>query len=170
MSNFNKKESILMKIEDAMQKDVIKFHELDKIVDVAQSFRENKISGAPVVDDKNKVVGVISEGDIMRLIEVHSPKINLILPAPFDLIELPLRMKYELDEIAEDMEKAGSTVIDQIMTRKIVKIGPNASISDAAELMDSHKIKRLPVVDNEGKLIGIITRGDIIGAMVRGNE
>ena len=159
-----------MKIENAMKKDVIKFNELDKIVDVAQSFRDNKISGAPVVDENNKVVGVISEGDIMRLLEVHSPKINLILPAPLDLIELPVRMKYELDEIAEDMQRAGSTVIDQIMTKKVVKIGPDASISDAAELMDSHKVKRLPVVNKDGKLIGIVTRGDIIGAMVRGDE
>ncbi len=159
-----------MKIEDAMKKDVIKFNELDKIVDVAQSFRDNKISGAPVVDENNKVVGVISEGDVMRLLEVHSPKINLILPAPLDLIELPLRMKYELDEIAEDMQRAGSTVIDQIMTKKVVKIGPDASISDAAELMDSRKVKRLPVVNDDGKLIGIVTRGDIIGAMVRGDE
>ncbi len=159
-----------MKIENAMKKDVIKFNELDKIVDVAQSFRDNKISGAPVVDENNKVVGVISEGDIMRLLEVHSPKINLILPAPLDLIELPVRMKYELDEIAEDMQRAGSTVIDQIMTKKVVKIGPDASISDAAELMDSHKVKRLPVVNDDGKLVGIVTRGDIIGAMVRGDE
>jgi CBS domain-containing protein len=159
-----------MKIEDAMQRDVIKFQELDKIVDVAQSFRENKISGAPVVNNENKVVGIVSEGDIMRLIEVHSPKINLILPAPLDLIELPIRMKHELNEIVEDMEKAASTIIDQIMTRKIIKIGPDASISDAAELMDSHNIKRLPVVDKENKLIGIITRGDIIGAMVRVDE
>ena len=159
-----------MKIENAMKKDVIKFNELDKIVDVAQSFRDNKISGAPVVDENNKVVGVISEGDVMRLLEVHSPKINLILPAPLDLIELPVRMKYELDEIAEDMQRAGSTVIDQIMTKKVVKIGPDASISDAAELMDSHKVKRLPVVNDDGKLIGIVTRGDIIGAMVRGDE
>jgi CBS domain-containing protein len=159
-----------MKIEDVMQKDVIKFNELDKIVDVAQSFRENKISGAPVVNKENKIIGVISEGDIMRLLEIHSPKINLILPAPLDLIELPIRMKYELDEIAEDMQRAGSIVIDQIMTKKVVSIGSNASISDAAELMDTHKVKRLPVVNDEGKLVGIVTRGDIIGAMVRGDE
>ncbi len=159
-----------MKIEDAMQKDVIKFNELDRIVDVAQSFRDNKISGAPVVNQENKVIGVISEGDIMRLLEVHSPKINLILPAPLDLIELPVRMKYELDEIAEDMQRAGSVVIDQIMTKKVVSTGPDASISDAAELMDSHDVKRLPVINNEGKLVGIVTRGDIIGAMVRGDE
>jgi len=159
-----------MNVDDIMQKEVIKFNELDKIVDVAQSFRDNKISGAPVVDENNHVVGVISEGDIMRLIEIHSPKINLILPAPLDLIELPIRMKYELDEVAEDMQKAGSIVIDQIMTKKVIKVKNDASITDAAKLMDSHKVKRLPVVDNDGKLVGLITRGDIIGSMVRGDE
>jgi CBS domain-containing protein len=157
-------------IKDAMQTDVIKFKEIDRIVDVAQSFRDNKISGAPVVNDEGQVVGVISEGDIMRLIEVHSPKINLILPSPLDLIELPVKMKYELDEVAKDMQKAGSIVIGQIMSKKVVSISPDASISDAAEMMDSHDIKRLPVISSHDKLIGIVTRGDIIAAMVKGDE
>jgi len=157
-----------MNIEEAMQKNVIKFQPEDRIVEVAQSLRKNKISGAPVVNKEDIVVGIISEGDIMRLLEVHSPRINLILPAPLDLIELPLRMKYELDEIAEDMNKAASILIGEIMTKKVITIAPDADISDAAQLMDTHDIKRLPVVDNTGKLIGIVTRGDIIGAVVRG--
>jgi CBS domain-containing protein len=157
-----------MKIQDAMEKEVIKFQIDNRIIDVAGSLRENKISGAPVVDKEGNLVGIISEGDIMRLIEVHSPHINLILPAPLDLIELPVRMKYEMDEIAEDMNKAASLLIGEIMTKKVVTIKQDDDIVDAAQLMDTHDIKRLPVVDAEGKLVGIITRGDIIGAMVRG--
>jgi len=158
----------MMKIQEAMEKNVIKFQVEDRIIDVAGSLRENKISGAPVVDKEGQLVGIISEGDIMRLIEVHSPHINLILPAPLDLIELPVRMKYEMDEIAEDMNKAASLLIGEIMTKKVVTIKQDDDIVDAAQLMDTHDIKRLPVVDAEGKLVGIITRGDIIGAMVRG--
>jgi CBS domain-containing protein len=158
----------MTKIEEAMEKEVIKFQPEDRIVEVAQSLRENKISGAPVVDKNGQVVGIISEGDIMRLLEVHSPRINLILPAPLDLIELPVRMRYELDEIAEDMNKAASVLIGEIMTKKVLTIGAEEDIADAAQLMDTHDIKRLPVVDDQGKLIGIVTRGDIIGAMVRG--
>lgn len=157
-----------MKIQDAMEKEVIKFQVDEQIIDAAGSLRENKISGAPVVDKEDKLVGIISEGDIMRLIEVHSPHINLILPSPLDLIELPVRMKYELDEIAEDMNKAASLLIGEIMTKKVVTIKPDADISDAAQLMDTHNVKRLPVVGSDGKMVGIITRGDIIGAMVRG--
>jgi len=157
-----------VKIQDAMEKEVIKFQTDDRIIDVAGSLRENKISGAPVVNKEGKVVGIISEGDIMRLLEVHSPHIRLILPSPLDLIELPVRMKYEMDEIAEDMNKAASLLIGEIMTKKVITIKPEDDISDAAQLMDTHDVKRLPVVDADGNMVGIVTRGDIIGAMVRG--
>jgi CBS domain-containing protein len=160
-------EMVVMKIEDAMQKEVIKFQPEDRIVEVAQSLRDNKISGAPIVNKEGLLVGIISEGDIMRLLEVHSPRINLILPAPLDLIELPVRMKYELDEIAEDMNKAASVLIGEIMTTKVITISPEEDLSDAAQLMDTHNINRLPVVDGSGKIVGLVTRGDIIAAMVR---
>jgi CBS domain-containing protein len=146
---------------------VIKFHVDDKITDIAQILRENKISGAPIVDKDNKVIGIVSEGDIMRLLEVHSPRINLILPSPLDWIELPIRMKYEFDEIAEDMNRAASVHISEIMTKKVITTKEEDDISDAAQLMDTHSVNRLPVVDDEGKLIGIVTRGDIISALVR---
>lgn len=160
----------MIEIKDAMQKNVIKFKADDSIIEVAQSLRDNKISGAPIVDEENKVIGIVSEGDIIRLLEVHSPRINLILPSPLDLIELPVRMKYEFDEIAEDMERASSVLIGDIMTKNVFKIHEKDSISDAAELMDSKGVNRLPVVDDNGKLLGIVTRGDIIGAMVRLDE
>ncbi|NPV64806.1 MAG: CBS domain-containing protein [Methanobacteriaceae archaeon] len=156
-----------MKVEDAMQKNVITIKNDMKIEEAARILRENKISGAPVIDKKNRLVGMLSEGDIIRLLEVHSPKLNLILPSPLDLIELPIRMKHEYDEIVKGIKKASLTLVDEIMTRKLITVKPDQSISDAAELMDKHKIKRLPVVDDEGNLIGIITRGDIIGALVK---
>lgn len=155
----------MITVEEAMQTDVIKFKDVDTISYVSNVLREKKISGAPIVDEDDKVIGIVSEGDIMRLIEVHSPNINLILPAPLDLIELPVRMRLELDEMAEGVAKAASVLIGEIMTKKVISIKTDASISDAAEIMDSNKINRLPVLDKNAKLIGIITRGDIIGAL-----
>jgi len=160
----------MITVEEAMEKNVIKFKEADTISYVSNVLRDKKISGAPIVDNSNKVIGIVSEGDIMRLIEVHSPNLNLILPAPLDLIELPVRMRYELDELAEGVAKAGSVLIGEIMTKEVFNVKGSVSISDAAELMDKHKVNRLPVVDENDKLIGIITRGDIIGALVKKNE
>ena len=155
----------MITVEDAMQEDVVKFKDVDTIAYVTEVLRGKNISGAPIVDEDNKVIGIVSEGDIMKLIEVHSPNLNLLLPAPFDLIELPVRMRVGLDEIAEDVGKAASVLVGEIMTKHVVSIKKDASISDAAALMDSKKVNRLPVVDENKKLLGIITRGDIIGAL-----
>lgn len=160
----------MISVQDAMQKNVITLRRVDKIEEAAKIFREKKISGAPVLDEDQKMIGIVSEGDIMRLLEFHSPNLNLILPSPLDLIELPIRMKAEYDEISEGLKKASRVLVQEIMTRKVVKISPEESISDAAELMDSKNVKRLPVVDDKGDLVGIITRGDIIGALVKSNE
>ena len=155
----------MITVEDAMQEDVVKFKDVDTIAYVTEVLRGKNISGAPIVDEDNKVIGIVSEGDIMKLIEVHSPNLNLLLPAPFDLIELPVRMRVGLDEIAEDVGKAASVLVGEIMTKHVVSIKKDASISDAAALMDSKKVNRLPVVDENKKLLGIITRGDIICAL-----
>lgn len=157
----------MIMVKEAMQRDVIKFKDVDTISYVANVLREKKISGAPIVDEDNKVIGIVSEGDIMRLIEVHTPNINLILPAPLDLIELPVRMRLELDELAEGVAKAASVLVGEIMTKEVFTARGDFSISDAASLMDKHDVNRLPVVDGNDKLTGIITRGDIIGALVK---
>jgi CBS domain-containing protein len=153
-----------------MQKEVITLRRVEKIEEAARILREKKISGAPIVDEDNKMIGIVSEGDIMRLLEFHSPNLNLILPSPLDLIELPIRMKAEYDEISAGLKKASLVLVQEIMTKKVITITPEKSISDAAEQMDMHKVKRLPVLDEKGDLIGIITRGDIIGALVKSNE
>src|SRR5665648_79711 len=103
----------MITVEDAMEKNVIVFEAEDKISDIAAILRKNKISGAPIVNDDQKITGIVSEGDIMRLIEVHSPKINLILPAPLDLIELPLKMQHEFDEISKGLKKTASVMVGE---------------------------------------------------------
>ncbi len=157
----------MITVENAMQKDVVKFKDVDTIAYVTEVLRAKNISGAPIVDEDNKVIGIISEGDIMKLIEVHSPNLNLLLPAPFDLIVLPVRMEVGYEEIANDVRNAASVLVGEIMTKKVRTTKRDASISDAAELMDKHKINRLPVVDENKKLVGLVTRGDIIGALVK---
>ena len=157
----------MITVEDAMAKDVVKFKDVDTIAYVAEVLRGKNISGAPIVDEDNKVIGIVSEGDIMKLIEVHSPNLNLLLPAPFDLIELPVRMEVGYEEIANDVRKAASVLVGEIMTKKVRTVKKDASISDAALLMDKHNVNRLPVVDENNKLTGIVTRGDIIGALVK---
>ena len=125
--------------------------------------KQKKISGLPVVDD-GKVVGIVSEGDILKLLEVpeHS---GLWLPSPFEVIEVPIRQLLNWEETKDMLEDFGSKPVKEIMTKGAYAIGPDVSIEDASTVLSKHKINRLPVVAEDGTLVGIVTRGDIIGGL-----
>jgi CBS domain-containing protein len=155
----------MKKVKDVMVKEVVSFKRNDPIHYVAWALREKRISGAPIVEDR-KVLGVVSERDIMRLIEEHDIKINLLFPSPLDVIELPLKVKHELDEMVSLIKETAATAVEEIMTKKVITISPKETVAEAAKIMGEHKINRLPVVDKNSKLVGLITRGDVIGTLV----
>jgi CBS domain-containing protein len=155
----------MKKVKDVMIKDVVTFKPKDPIHYVAWALREKRISGAPVVEN-NKVVGVVSERDIMRLIEEHDLKINLIFPSPLDVLELPLKVKHELDEMAALIKETAATAVAEIMTEKAITISPEDTVAEAAKIMGEKRINRLPVVNKKSALVGIVTRGDVIGTLV----
>lgn len=155
----------MARVKDIMTEDVITVSPDASIYDCAKLLGEKKISGVPVVDGDGEVVGMLSEADIMKLIESRDISINLILPSPLDVLELPVRMKLGLDELANSAEKAASARVRDMMTKSVVTISSEEDISKAAKIMADENINRLPVMDEKGKLAGIITRGDIIEAI-----
>ncbi|MCS3924148.1 CBS domain-containing protein [Methanosalsum natronophilum] len=157
-----------MKIKEIMNQDVIYCYQEDKISDVAQTLRENNISGMPVLDNDNSLVGLISELDLLKLLEI--PKHSTYwLPSPFEVIEIPIRELISWEEAKKMLTDVGSKPVKSIMEKEIFTISEEASIEDASSLMHKHKINRLPVLSNE-KLVGIVTRGDIIQGLARNNE
>lgn len=155
----------MVKVNEVMTKDVITFSPDASVYDCAKILREKRISGAPVVDDDGDVVGILSEGDIMKLIKSKDLDINLILPSPLDVLELPLRMKLKLDDIVKNAKGTASAKVKDVMTKRAVTISQAEEISKAAKIMADEKINRLPVMDENKRLAGIITRGDVIGAV-----
>ncbi len=154
-----------MLIKDVMKKPIVVYED-DNLCDVIKLFREKKISGAPVLNKEGKLVGIISESDIIKTIITHDEDLNLILPSPLDLIELPLKTALKIEKFMEDLKKALKTKVKDVMTKNVIVAKPEMTVNDAAKLMVEHKIKRLPVVDNEGNLVGIVTRGDLIEALI----
>ncbi len=154
----------MVNVESVMKKPIV-VNQNNDVRDVIKLFRKYKISGAPVVDDDNNLVGIISESDIIKTLTTHDEDLDLILPSPFDLIELPLKTTLKIEEFKEDIEKALKTKVKDIMTKDVITISPDTPINEAANIMIKHNIKRLPVVKN-GKLVGIITRGDLIEALI----
>ena len=119
--------------------------------EAAKLLAENSISGLPVVDDANRVIGLISEADVLAMTGVrrgHTVR---------DLI------RHVLGEPVPKQTQ-GRTVAD-FMTSPAVTTTADADIREAAKLLDEKRIKRLPVVDHEQKLVGIVSRADIVRAI-----
>lgn len=139
-------------VRDVMTKGVITISKFDPVMQVADILTERSISGLPVVDKDKKVVGIITQADILSMIGVsreHTFK---------DLL------KHMLGETLPQ-RRMGDHVGD-IMTSPAHTIKPEANIAEAVRIMDEKRIRRLTVTDDKGILIGILTRADILKAVI----
>lgn len=138
-------------VSDVMTGEVITVKKDAGMQEVARLLSENKISGLPVVDDENHVVGIVSEADILYVAGMkkgHTFKdiLKHVLGEP-----LPMRKNRE--------------IVADIMTSPAITTKPDTDIREAAGILDEKRIKRLPVVDDDNKLIGIISRANIVRYM-----
>jgi CBS domain-containing protein len=148
------------KVEEIMTRKVVTVKETDSLQDVATIFKANRISGAPVLNDKEEVVGVVSEADILKVLDTF----HWYTPVLTTLDILHLREEQSHD-IQQDIEKASEMKMEEIMSTNPETISPDTSIDDAAQIMHATGFNRLPVVDGDGKLVGIVTRADIIASL-----
>lgn len=140
-------------VRDVMTTDVITVLKFEDIMKVARILSEKNISGLPVVDKENHVIGMITQADILSMVGMrreHTFK---------DLL------KHMLGEHLPEQKK-GDIVAD-IMVAPVVTINRDMNIAEAAQLMDEKRIRRLVVVDEKNVLVGIISRADILKAVLR---
>ena len=138
-------------VSDVMSTEVITVKKEADMHEVARLLSENKISGLPVVDDENHVIGIVTEADILYMAGMdrgHTFR---------DLLR---------HIIGEPVPKGrnGGTVGD-MMTTPVITTKPDTDIREVARILDEKRIKRLPVVDDANKLIGIISRANIVRYM-----
>jgi CBS domain-containing protein len=157
-----------MKVIDIMNPNVITVNPDTTVRECIKLLRENGISGVPVVTDGD-LVGIVTENDILSLLEIPEHT-GYWLPSPLEIIEVPVREIIERLELRDSVsEDVGEWTVDRVMTKSVHTINANDDIETATEHMMRHKINRLPVVGEAGKLIGIVTRGDIIKGIAEGS-
>lgn len=145
--------TMAVSVAEAMTRDVIAVGENDEIAEAVRLLSENRISGLPVIDKSGLVIGVVSEADILSAAGMESG---------FAFKDIIRRL------LGEPLagHRTGDTV-GAIMSRPPITIAAGADIGDAAKILSAKRIKRLPVVADDGKLIGIISRADIVKASQR---
>ena len=141
-----------MKVADVMNRDVVVVSPRMPLKDVARVLVNRHFSGVPVVDDDGQVLGVVSEGDILAKERGPGSETSIFGRA------------LELESWANkhDARDAGDA-----MTSPAVTIDPLRNVSEAAALMLDRSVNRLPVINADGKLVGIVTRADLVRAFVR---
>jgi CBS domain-containing protein len=138
-------------VKDIMMTTVVSIKRNADLQEAARLLSENRISGMPVVDDNNRVIGVISEADILMLAGMkreHTFKdiLRNILGEP-----LPAR--------------SDGNKVEDVMSFPPITSKADDEVMEVAKIFDERRIKRLPVVDNNGKLLGIVSRADIVRAI-----
>ena len=126
------------------------------VKDLAALFRDKRIGGVPVVQD-GKLVGIVTEGDLMAL------DADVQYPHYFELFDSIIYLGSQ-KKFKEQLEKAAAAIVDQLMTRrdKVKTIGPDEPARAAATLMSRHHFDRVPVVDENDAVVGLVTRHDIM--------
>ena len=145
-----------MKIADVMTNEVRTVEPETPLKEVARILAYLGISGLPVVSPERRVLGIVSEGDLLFKERGSTPAHRGGL--------LGLLLEWDEDEA---MQKLQARTAGEAMSAPAITIGPKASLTEAASLMLDNRIKRLPVVDEQGILIGIITRADLVRAFLR---
>jgi len=138
-------------VKDVMTMDVVSVRETAEYKDIAAVMRELRVSAFPVLDAADHVVGVVSEADLL-LKEIGQEALAGYLIGS--------------GRRGERAKAAGVTAAD-LMSQPAVTIGPDESVAGAARLMHDRRVKRLPVVDDAGRLVGIVSRLDVLSVFDR---
>ena len=147
--------------KEIMTSPTISVTEDQTLKEVLDILAEKRISGVPVVDAENRIVGIISDTDIIR----YSHTINVIPLSNLSGWVSPYTDIADMASMRKGFEMLHTTKVGQVMTKKVHAIGENEPANEVAILMNRRKVNRIPVVDQEGKLVGIITRSDMVQCM-----
>ncbi|SCG49683.1 CBS domain-containing protein [Micromonospora halophytica] len=140
-------------VQDVMTTEVAAVREGTAYREIVDVLTGRHVTAVPVVDGARRVLGVVSEADLLHKVELLGrPHERRILPSRHD---------------REARAKAGATLAVDLMTAPPVCVAPDATITEAARIMDRCQVKRLPVTDDLGRLVGIVTRGDLIRVHLR---
>lgn len=148
-------------VSEIMTTEVVSVRPDTTVEDTLTLLSRHNISGVPVVDDDGRLVGLLDDSDLLvGEARLHGPTTVELLGA---WIPIPgERRRYE-----EEVRRALAATAGEAMDPDPVSVGPQATVEDVATLIVHRDVSRVPVVDDDNRLLGVVTRGDLVGAMGR---
>jgi CBS-domain-containing membrane protein len=143
-----------MKARDVMVGKVIATHPEASVSEAVKLLVDNDVSALPVVDDEGRVVGIISEADIMRRAEIGTEKRR-----PWWLEAVPPGA-----ELAEEYARSHGKRVEELMSSDVISASEDTPLEEIASLLEKHRIKRVPIL-KDGRLVGIVSQSNLVQAL-----
>lgn len=148
-----------IKVSDILSKRLISVHPKQSVKEAADLFAKENITGAPVVDDSSKLIGVVSDTDlVMQDVRFHFPTFIHLLDS-FVFLQSFNRFETEL-------KKAVGAKVEDVMTKDVITATKENTVEDIATLMVEKNVDRIPIIE-ENRVVGIVTKGDIVKLISR---
>jgi len=152
-------------IKDIMTKEVITASPNDLIIDVIKKLSKLNVSGIPVIDADNKVIGMVSETDILQALNLESKALSWVFPSSHAL-GMTFEESINHRELKDALKDLKNKTIIEIMNKNVISVEEKTTIAEASSIMAKNNINRIPVI-KDGKLVGIVSRGDIIHGIAK---
>jgi CBS domain-containing protein len=152
-----------MLVKEAMTKEPVMCTAETTLREAVGLMRKHHIGGLPVIEG-SELVGIITESDLISLLESERISDDLWLPSPFEIIEIPIREYINWEKTKHALTNIGDMPVKKVMTHKVITATEEMEIEEAASLMLNEGISRLPVIHGK-KVVGILARADIINAI-----
>ncbi len=157
-----------MKVNEIMTPDPRTVQVNATVRDAARIMRECHVGGLPVLEGQ-RLVGMVTDSDLLALLSTRPPSEDLWLPSPLEIIEVPIREFINWEKTKAALADIGITTVEHVMSEPPITIEDEADIEEAAALMLREGIVRLPVMRG-ATLVGIVTRSDIVQGLAVGRE
>jgi CBS domain-containing protein len=144
-----------MNAADVMVSKVITVRADTSVATIAETLLANRISAVPVVDDSGALVGIVSEGDLIHRVEAGTERHR----------SWWLEFLTGKETLAREFVKSHARKAADVMTGPVITVKPDTPLDELASLLEKHRIKRVPVV-KDGKIVGIVSRGNLVQALV----
>lgn len=151
---------MVVQVRNIMTPDPVTVRVDSPVSEAAGLLKKYHIGGLPVMDG-DRVAGIVTETDILSLLDVGDISDDLWLPSPLEIIEVPVREFINWEKTKRALTDIGSMEVRRVMSSPVIAIDEDADIADAASQMLHEGIARLPVL-RDGRLVGIVTRADIV--------
>jgi len=157
-----------MQARDLMESDVKTVASDDDVADVFKKFARFDFSGFPVVDDEDRLIGVVTESDLVDLFEPDDETlwIPIGLPPFVDTLTYQVKAPWADLDLGVDMVRNADRPISDVMSTDVATVSPETDVNEVLDLLagDDPDINRVPVVDDDGRIVGIIARQDVVRA------